>query len=54
MILVGIDVATDKHDCFICNSRGHAFCKTFIFPNSMERFNHLYEKIKFLSDNSSK
>ncbi len=54
MILVGIDVAKDKHDCFICNSEGEVFCKTFTFPNSMEDFNDLYEKIKSVSDDLSK
>ncbi len=54
MILVGIDVAKDKHDCFICHSQGEALCKTFSFPNSMEGFNHLYEKIKSVSDDLSK
>ena len=54
MIFVGIDVAKDKHDCFICNSEGEALCKTFTFPNNMDGFNHLYEKIKSVSDDSSK
>lgn len=54
MILVGIDVAKDKHDCFICNSEGEVLCKTFTFPNSMEGFNDLYEKMKSVSDDLSK
>ena len=54
MILVGIDVAKDKHDCFICNSEGEALCKTFSFPNSMEGFNDLYVKIKSFSEDLSK
>ncbi len=53
MILVGIDVAKDKHDCFICNSEGEVLCKTFTFQNSMEGFNILFEKIKSVSDDLS-
>ena len=29
MILVGIDVAKDKHDCFIMNSDGEILAKAF-------------------------
>ena len=46
MIFVGIDVAKDKHDCFICNSAGEVLFSAFTIPNSMEGFNSLYEKIK--------
>lgn len=45
MILVGIDVAKDKHDCFIMNSDGEILAKAFTFPNNLEGFNFLYEKI---------
>jgi len=54
MILVGIDVAKDKHDCFICNSEGEVLFKTFTIKNSMEGFNDLYSKIKSVSDDLSK
>ncbi len=54
MILVGIDVAKDKHDCFICNSEGEVLFKAFTIPNSMEGFNDLYAKIKSVSDDLSK
>ena len=30
MILVGIDVAKDKHDCFICNSDGEVLFNAFL------------------------
>ena len=46
MIFVGIDVAKDKPDCFICNSDGKVLCKTFTFQNSMEGFSILFEEIK--------
>ena len=51
MILVGIDVAKDKHDCFICNSDGEVLFNAFSFPNNLDGFNDLFEKIKSLSDN---
>ena len=54
MILVGIDVAKDKHDCFICNSDGEVLFKAFTISNSMEGFNDLYAKIKSVSDDLSK
>ena len=54
MILVSIDVAKDKHDCFICNSEGDALFNSFTIPNSMEGFNDLYEKIKSVSDDLNK
>ena len=54
MILVGIDVAKDKHDCFICNSEGEVLFDAFTIPNSMEGFNNLFEKIKSVSDDLSK
>lgn len=46
MVLVGIDVAKDKHDCFIMNSDGEILVKAFTFPNNLEGFNFLYEKIR--------
>ena len=49
MILVGIDVAKDKHDCFIMNSDGEILAKAFTFLNNLEGFNFLYEKIKSVS-----
>ena len=49
MILVGIDVAKDKHDCFIMSSDGEILAKAFTFPNNLEGFNFLYEKIRSVS-----
>ena len=51
MILVGIDVAKDKHDCFICNSDGEVLFRAFTFQNNIDGFNELYEKIKSVSKN---
>jgi len=46
MICVGIDVAKDKHDCFILNSEGEVLADVFTIPNSMDGFNHLLQKIQ--------
>lgn len=54
MILVGIDVAKDKHDCFIMNSDGEILAKAFTFLNNKEGFNFLYEKICTVSNASDK
>ena len=36
MICVGIDVAKDKHDCFILNSEGEVLADVFTIPNNAE------------------
>lgn len=33
MICVGIDVAKDKHDCFIINAEGKVLADVFTIPN---------------------
>lgn len=45
IISVGIDVAKDKHDCFIMNSDGEVLFKAFTIANNREGFDSLYEKI---------
>lgn len=45
MICVGIDVAKDKHDCFILNSEGEVIADVFIIPNDMIGFNRLLQRI---------
>ena len=44
MICVGIDVAKDKHDCFIAGSEGEVLADMFIIPNYMEGFKCLLGK----------
>ncbi|NSD67163.1 IS110 family transposase [Dorea longicatena] len=46
MVSVGIDVAKDKHDCFIQNSEGEVLADVFTIPNNMEGFNTLLHKIQ--------
>ena len=38
MIYIGIDVAKNKHDCFITNSDGEILFKPFTIPNNLEGF----------------
>ncbi|MEY8388958.1 IS110 family transposase [Oscillospiraceae bacterium 38-13] len=45
MVCVGIDVAKDKHDCFILSSEGKVLAEVFTIANSMEGFQLLLEKI---------
>ena len=45
MICVGIDVAKDKHDCFIMSSEGEVLADVFTVPNSKEGFEHLLQTI---------
>ena len=45
MVFVGIDVAKDKHDCFICNSEGEVLREVFTVVNNLEGFEYLYQVI---------
>ncbi len=45
MIFVGIDVAKDKHDCFIINSEGEILADVFTVSNSKEGFEALLQTI---------
>lgn len=51
MIFVGIDVAKDKHDCFITNSDGEALFNVFTIANNLEGFNDLFNKIISIETN---
>ena len=53
MIYVGIDVAKDKHDCFITNSDGEVLFKVFTIQNNRQGFDDLFQKIQSLSSNLS-
>ena len=54
MIYVGIDVAKDKHDCFITNSDGEVLFKSFTISNNREGFEILYQRIASVSDDFAK
>lgn len=53
MIYVGIDIAKDKHDCFITNSDGEVLFNVFTIPNNREGYNELYQKISSLTSDLS-
>lgn len=46
MVCVGIDVAKDKHDCFILSSEGEVLADVFTIPNNLEGFNRMLQKIQ--------
>ena len=54
MVYVGIDVAKDKHDCFIANSDGEILYDVFTIQNDMDGFEDLLFKIKTASRDLSK
>ncbi len=54
MIYVGIDVAKDKHDCFIANSDGEVLLKAFTIPNNREGFETLFQRISSVSGDLDK
>ena len=54
MIFVGIDVAKDKHDCFITNTDGEILFKSFTITNNLDGFDELYQKIESVMEDVSK
>jgi transposase len=49
MVFVGIDVAKDKHDCFIISSEGEVLHDVFTISNTMAGFDDLFQRISFAS-----
>ena len=45
MIIVAVDVAKDKHDCFITNTDGEVLFEAFVIPNTLDGFDDLFRKI---------
>lgn len=54
MIYVGIDVAKDKHDCFIISSEGEIIKDVFTFPNNKYGFKSLLDAIPDVPKNKIK
>ena len=46
MVCVGIDVAKDKHDCFILSSKGEVLVDVFTVANNREGFETLLQRIR--------
>lgn len=53
MIYVGIDIAKDKHDCFITNSENEILFKPFTISNNLEGFTSLSHRIESVMENHS-
>ena len=49
-----VDVAKDKHDCFITNSDGEVLFKAFTISNNLDGFSELYQKIESVMDDVTK
>lgn len=54
MVCVGIDVAKDKHDCFILSSEGEVLADVFTIANNREGFETLLQKIQSCTHPSDK
>ena len=54
MIFVGIDVAKNKHDCFITNSDGEVLFHSFSITNNLSGFTELYQNILSVMDGVNK
>ena len=54
MIYVGIDVAKDKHDCYIKNAEGQVLAEVFTVANNQEGFDLLFQRIKSVARDLSK
>ena len=54
MIYVGIDVAKDKHDCFITNTNGEILFNAFTVANNRDGFEFLFQRIQSVSRDFSK
>ena len=46
MVCVGIDVAKDKHDCFILSSEGEILDDVFTIANNRDGFETLLQRIR--------
>ena len=46
MVCVGIDVAKDKHDCFVLSSEGEVLADVFTVANNREGFETLLQRIR--------
>ena len=53
MIYIGIDVAKDKHDCFITNADGEVLFPVFTIQNNRNGFDDLFSKIQSISSDVS-
>ena len=52
MIIVAVDAAKDKHDCFITNTDGEVLFDPFVIQNNQDGFDDLYQKICSVADST--
>ena len=53
MVYVGIDVAKDKHDCYIVNSDGEVLAEVFTITNDQDGFSLLFQRIQSVAPDLS-
>ena len=54
MVCIGIDVAKDKHDCFILSSEGEVLADVFTIANNREGFETLLQRVRSCTRPSDK
>ena len=54
MTYVGIDVAKDKHDCYIINSDGEILADVFTITNDQAGFNLFFQKLQSVAPDLGK
>ena len=54
MVCVGIDVAKDKHDCFILSSEGEVLADVFTIENNRDDFDALLQRIRSCTKSQDK
>ena len=54
MVYLGIDVAKDKHDCYIVDSDGEILANVFTISNDQTGFNLLLLRLKSVAPDLSK
>ena len=53
MVYVGIDVAKDKHDCYIVNSDGMVLAEVFTIANDQDGFTLLFQRLQSVAPDLS-
>ncbi len=53
MVYVGIDVAKDKHDCYIVNSDGEVLAEVFTISNDQDGFTLLFQRLQSVAPDLS-
>ena len=53
MVYVGIDVAKDKHDCYIVNSDGEVLAEVFTIANDLDGFSLLFQRLQSVAPDLS-